>query len=149
MAKTISYLQHWLMMTFWTILTLTLLITVLLRTTDCCATLQVISNPVVEYVVDMVAVCLTIALVPLALRLMYCQSVRRKLPEKYARWAWTRQLLLQSVFAIDAVCYGLFDKASYFYLAIISLLAMIFVYVRQRQAKAKRNEKTLCRHRKL
>ena len=136
MAKTISYLQHRLMMTFWTILTLTLLITVLLRTTDCCATLQVISNPVVEYVVDMLAVCLTIALVPLALRLMYCQSVRRKLPEKYARWAWTRQLLLQSVCAIDAVCYGLFDKASYFYLAIISLLAMVFVYPSQKRCEA-------------
>ena len=136
MAKTISYLQHRLMMTFWTILTLTLLITVLLRTTDCCATLQVISNPVVEYVVDMVAVCLTIALVPLALLLMYCQSVRRKLPEKYARWAWTRQLLLQSVCAIDAVCYGLFEKASYFYLAIISLLAMVFVSPSQKRCEA-------------
>ena len=136
MAKTISYLQHRLMMTFWTILTLTLLITVLLRTTDCCATLQVISNPVVEYVVDMVAVCLTIALVPLALRLMYCQSVRRKSPTNYERCASTLHSLHEALFAIDAVCYGLFDKASYFYLAIISLLAMVFVYPSQKRCEA-------------
>lgn len=128
------------MVTFWTVLVLTLLITVLLRATDCCDALQVFSNSVVEYVVDMVAVCLTIAVVPLALRLMYCQSVRRQLPEKYARWAWTRLLLLQSVCAIDAVCYGLFDKASYFYLAIISLLAMVFVYPSRQRCEAESNK---------
>ena len=140
MAKTISYLQHRLMVTFWTVLVLILLVAILLRTTDCCATLQVFSNPVVEYVVDMMAVCLTIAVVPLALRLMYCQSVRRQMPEKYARWAWTRLLLLQSVCAIDAVCYGLFGKASYFYLAIISLLAMAFVYPSRQRCEAETNK---------
>lgn len=129
-------LQRRLMVAFWTVLALTVLVAALLRVAGCPSTCPFFDDGLVEYVADMLAVCLTVCLVPLALRLFRFERVRRHLPDQYAHWAWVRLLMLQLVLVVDAVGYGLFGQASYFYLALMTLLAMVFVYPSCRRCKA-------------
>ena len=135
-SPSIKSLQRRLMVAFWAVLAFVVLVGALLRVAECPSACPFLADGRVEYVADMLAVCLTVCLVPLALRLFRFERVRRQLPYRYGRWAWVRLLTLQLVLAIDAVGYGLFGQASYFYLALMTLLAMVFVYPSRRRCEA-------------
>lgn len=135
-SQTTKALQRRLTVAFWAVLAFAVLAAVLLRVAECPAGCPFLADGRVEYVADMLAVCLTVCLVPLALRLFRFERVRRQLPCRYARWAWVRLLMLQLVLAVDAVGYGLFGQASYFYLALMTLLATVFVYPSRRRCEA-------------
>ncbi len=135
-SQTIKSLHRRLTMAFWAVLLLSVLAALLLRVADLSVACPFFANGLVEYVADMLSVCLTICLVPLALRLFRFERVRCQLPCRYARWAWIRLLMLQLVLVVDTVGYGLFGQASYFYLALMTLLAMAFVYPSRHRCEA-------------
>ncbi len=134
--QTLQELQRQLMAVFWAVPVQAVLIALILRAVGFPSVCPFFTDAVVEYAADMLAVCLTVCLVPLALRLFRFHRVRRQLPDRYAHWVWLRLVMLQTVLMVDAIGYGLFGQASYFYLALMVLLAMAFVYPSRRRCEA-------------
>ena len=74
---------------------------------------------------------LTIATIPLALRLFRFEAVRAALEvrpaEALKKWGLLRLVLLESLLVANTLLYYLFVKAAFGYLAIILLLCLLLV----------------------
>ncbi|MCD7714517.1 MAG: hypothetical protein LUI08_06305 [Prevotella sp.] len=85
---------------------------------------------------------LTICAIPLALRLFKFNKIKRKLinsPEGLLRCGLWRLAMLMAPLLINTLLYYLFVKAAFGYLAIILLLASVFVYPSAGRCKAEIN----------
>lgn len=89
-------------------------------------------NPVPEFWFSTVVTLLTIALVPISLKLLNFQRVRQELKEgegAYFRWATIRWLLLSLVMVADTVAYYLFTTGtSCGYLGLICAVSYLFIW---------------------
>lgn len=84
-----------------------------------------------EIIITAVMELITIANIPLALRLFRFKSVAEALkgsPENLLRFGTIRMTMLTTPLLINTVLYYLFLSTAFGYLAIILLLSMIFIY---------------------
>lgn len=85
-----------------------------------------------DFVVECVMVIITIAMIPLALRLFRFKSIHRDLTARkeqaLAKWGTIRILMLAIPMWLNVVCYYLFLNTGYSYLALILFLSMWFVF---------------------
>ncbi len=83
------------------------------------------------FVVTTVMELLSIAVIPAALRLFKMKKIQQALPSSPSalwRYGSIRLLMLMIPLLIDTLCYYLFIAVPFGYLAIILLLASVFVY---------------------
>lgn len=113
---------------YWSILAVTLLLALALWACGLSQTLAPNRQPVLFFVVSLSTVSYTLCAVPLALRLFRFRWVSRRLSSAYRRWALVRILLLGAAFMVNGVGFALSRQTSFFYLALITLVAMVFVY---------------------
>ncbi len=85
-----------------------------------------------EYIAAVVMQLLTIAFIPLALRLFKLRRVKADLsanPEQaLCQWGVVRMSLLANPMLINTLLYYVFMNVAFGYMAIIGLLSMVFVY---------------------
>ena len=94
-----------------------------------------------NYIVQMMMILLTLAVVPLALRLFKFQSVDSALKARPAqallRWGALRLMMLESVLLVNTLLYYIYGfEPAYGYLAVMVLLTLPFVYPTMSRCKA-------------
>lgn len=86
----------------------------------------------VEFVIMSMMEILTIIAIPVALKLFKFKAIANKLASDtlfhFERWGIVRLCLLNVPMVINLVCYYLFVRAGFGYLAIILFLSLFFVY---------------------
>ena len=89
-------------------------------------------NPQMEFAFLTVMELLTIAMIPLALRLLKFKNIENELRERHLealkKWGALRLLLLELPLVLNTLFYYLFLNTSFGYIAIILLICMVFVY---------------------
>lgn len=109
-----------------------LLIVVLFETGVCEDGVLTGVNPQVEFAFLTVMELLTIAMIPLALRLLKFKNIENELRERHLealkKWGALRLLLLELPLVLNTLFYYLFLNTSFGYMAIILLICMAFVY---------------------
>ena len=89
-------------------------------------------NPQMEFAFLTVMELLTIAMIPLALRLLKFKNIENELRERHLealkKWGALRLLLLELPLVLNTLFYYLFLNTSFGYMAIILLICMVFVY---------------------
>ncbi len=81
-----------------------------------------------EFVCQMVAVAITLAMIPLALKFFKFKAVAGKVEEQYLRLSLCRMAMLELPLMLNLAGYYLFVNSSFFHLGIIVLVAFVFVY---------------------
>ena len=109
-----------------------LLIVVLFETGVCEDGVLAGENPQMEFAFLTVMELLTIAMIPLALRLLKFKNIENELRERHLealkKWGALRLLMLEVLIVLNTLFYYLFLNTSFGYMAIILLICMAFVY---------------------
>lgn len=126
-------------MWFLTSVLLTLLLSLVLFACGLSQTMTPTHRPVLLFGANLFSVTYTLCAVPLALRLFRFQWVGRQLSSYYHRWALVRILLLAVALLVNGVGFALSEQTSFFYLALITLVAMVFVYPSRQRCEAESN----------
>lgn len=120
-----------LLVLFWSSVLMALLLVVLFETDTLMPGAQAGATSC-EYIAAVVMELLTIALIPLALRLFKFRRVKDDLsanPEQaLCRWGVVRLSLLADPMLINTLLYYIFLNVAFGYMAIIGLLSMVFIY---------------------
>lgn len=95
----------------------------------------------IHYYIQMLIILLTLAVVPLALRLFKFRSVDSALKAQPAKallkWGTLRLLMLESVLFVNTLLYYIYGfEPAYGYLAVMVLLTLPFVYPTMSRCKA-------------
>ena len=86
-----------------------------------------------EFIVHIIMTLVTLVALPICLRLMHMKRIRERLskentPTYYNRLSLLRVSLLGVILLINTICYYLFMKVTFLYLAIIVMLAYILIF---------------------
>lgn len=87
---------------------------------------------------------LTIAAIPLSLRLLRFGEIRRHIrigrELEFGRVAMVRMLMLVVPMLLNVLCYYLFIKVAFMYLAIMLLISMVFVFPTKARCEVEYND---------
>lgn len=97
-------------------------------------------DPNVEFISVTMLELLTIAIIPLSLRLLRFGEIRRHIrigrELEFGRVAMIRMLMLVVPMLLNVLCYYLFIKVAFFYLAIMLVISMVFIYPTKARCEA-------------
>ena len=117
---------------FWTFIALSLLTVVLFETNILEFGFYASDNTQAEFLLTIMMEILTLAVIPVALKLFKFKNVRADLiarkAEALRKWGIFRLLLLEVPMFINTLLYYAYGKTTFGYMAIILLLTLPFVY---------------------
>ena len=124
--------KNLLTITFWSNLTVALVIAVLFETDILPAGFAAGINNSAEMVVTMLMELLTLALIPLSLKLFKLKPVNRALVNRKAQallpWGTLRLCLLFGLLLANSLLYYIYMNTAFGYMALIVVLCLPFVY---------------------
>lgn len=117
---------------FWTFIALSLLTVVLFETNILEFGFYASDNTQAEFLLTIMMEILTLAVIPVALKLFKFKNVRADLiarkAEALRKWGILRLLLLEVPMFVNTLLYYAYGKTTFGYMAIILLLTLPFVY---------------------
>ncbi len=121
-----------LQITFWSAVVISVII-LILGETDIIPNGILVGENQADFVIMSVMELLTIVVIPVALKLFKFKSIASRLISEDSLkalncWGQVRLLLLSVPMIVNLVCYYLFVKVGFSYLAIILFLSLFFVY---------------------